>query len=389
ISAFELAAETPGIAGVELDVQIARDGEVVVAHDGDLQRLAGDPRRIVEVPSAELATVPLHGTDRYGQELTTVGVPTLNTVIDTLPSWMKIDIELKSYADTPRDAPERVARLLADRGGARPAEREGADRRVRVSPADGRPPAERADPGDARPADHDLAERVVPAGAPPLAERAANRPPTELPLTERIIVSSFDPRLIRRFRREMRRLHRAGAMSAAPPATAPATPAVPPSAPPSAPPATAPATPAVPPAAPPAATLIPTAVIYSEDQEVPWFLRAGLGVLFTGSEIAKPSWRTVLGGGRLGLLGRKRPQERAGHPDSRRRVDRPHRPAGWSRVPLYVWTVNEEEVLRDLMHRGVAGVIGDDPEELVAWATAIAERSAAPDGDRRPGTRSE
>lgn len=249
LSAFELAAETPGIAGVELDVQIARDGQVVVHHDGDLQRLAGDPRRIVEVSSGELATTALHGADLSGNELTTVGVPSLNSVFDTLPPWMRIDIELKSYYDTPRDLPERVARILADRAGTRSA----------------------------------------PSG--------------------RIIVSSFDPRLIRRFRRAMRAGHAQSTTS------------------------------------------IATAVIYSEDSEVPAFLRTGLGVRLTGSEIAKPSWQTALAGTRGG---------------------RPHRPAGWSRAPLYVWTVNDESVLRRLMARSVAGVIGDDPGELVSWATAIA-----------------
>ena len=358
ISAFELAGETAGIAGVELDVQIARDGEVVVAHDGDLRRLADDPRRIVEVPSTELATIPLHGVDRYGQELTTVGVPTLNAVIDSLPAWMKIDIELKSYDDTPRDAPERVARLLADRGGAQPADLGGTGPRgeLPLAEREGAKPAGRGGTGPR--AELPLAEReeAKPAG------RGGTGPRGELPLAERVLVSSFDPRLIRRFRREMLRLQRAGAMAAAPSA----------------------ASSGAPPAAP-----IPTAVIYSEDQEVPWFLRAGLGVLLTGSEIAKPSWRTALGGERSELRGRKHPQERAAHPDSRRRVDRRHRPAGWSRAPQYVWTVNDEDVLRRLMERGVAGVIGDDPGELVAWATAIAERSVVRDVDRQPGTRSE
>ncbi|MFW5695863.1 MAG: glycerophosphodiester phosphodiesterase [Alkalispirochaeta sp.] len=277
ISAFELAAETAGVAGVELDVQVARDGEIVVVHDGDLRRLADDPRRVVDVPSTELATMALHapglrqtsptGADPTadptanptGTELTTVGIPTLNTVLDTLPAWMKVDIELKSYDDTPRDLPERVAELIADRG------------------------------------------------------RAG------------VIVSSFDPRLVRRFRRAIRRQ----------------------------------------PAAP---EPVSTAVIYSQDREVPWFLRSGLGVALTRSEVAKPSWHTVLSGTSTG---------------------RPHRPAGRPRASQYVWTVNEQDILRRLMEADVAGVIGDDPGELAAWATAIAERSGEPGDGRRPEMRSE
>ncbi|MEX2443265.1 MAG: glycerophosphodiester phosphodiesterase [Alkalispirochaeta sp.] len=298
VAAFELAAETPGVAGVELDVQIARDGEVVVAHDGDLRRLADDPRRIVEVSSGELATTALHATDRDGTERTTVGIPTLNTVVDSLPSSMRIDIELKSYDDTPGNIPERVAKLISDR---------------------------------------ECSDRTI---------------------ADRIIVSSFDPRMIRRFRRTIQKL---------------------------------------------GGSPVATAVIYSEDREVPWFLRTGLGVSLSGSEIAKPSWRTALSTTRRGAraAGRGAGGERGGGRDdghgghrgsSQRRAEddrRLRRPAGRSRAPLYVWTINEREVLRRLLERDVNGVIGDDPGELVEWATAIAGRSAAPDGGRRPETRSE
>ncbi len=305
ISAFELAGETDGIAGVELDVQVARDGEIVVAHDGDLQRLADDPRRIVEVTSAELATMALHArgrgeTDAAETELTTVGIPTLNTVLDTLPSWMSVDIELKSYDDTPRDLPERLAELIADR------------KRAGVST----PP-----PGG-----------VVGAGVPDTLG-AAGTAGTPADLSRRVIVSSFDPRLVRRFRRAMRRQ---------PSTTDP----------------------------------VSTAVIYSGDREVPWFLRSGLGVAFTRSEVAKPSWKTALGEEQRG---------RGGDRGSLRR----HHPPGSAGVPLYVWTVNDQDVLRRLMMRDVVGVIGDDPADLVAWATAIAARSGEPDGDQRPETRSE
>lgn len=279
ISAFELAGETEGVAGVELDVQVARDGEIVVAHDGDLQRLADDPRRVVDVTSTELATMAVHAQT----ELTAVGIPTLNTVLDTLPPWMKVDIELKSYDDTPRDLPERVAELIADRS------------RAGVSaPASGA------------------------TGASGAAGAAAE-------LSHRVIVSSFDPRLVRRFRRAIRKQ-------------------------------------------PSIREPVSTAVIYSEDREVPWFLRTGLGVSLTGSEIAKPSWQTALSGSR---------------------ADRPHRPAGWSRASQYVWTVNDQDVLRRLMMRGVAGVIGDDPGKLAAWAMAIEERSGEPGADRRPERRFE
>lgn len=45
--------------GIELDLQLTRDGQVVVVHDADLKRVAGDPRRIKDLTYEELTRIPL------------------------------------------------------------------------------------------------------------------------------------------------------------------------------------------------------------------------------------------------------------------------------------------------------------------------------------------
>lgn len=45
--------------GIELDIQLSRDGRVVVVHDIDLMRVAGDPRRVKDLTYAELCDIPL------------------------------------------------------------------------------------------------------------------------------------------------------------------------------------------------------------------------------------------------------------------------------------------------------------------------------------------
>ncbi|QOL35290.1 glycerophosphodiester phosphodiesterase [Bifidobacterium lemurum] len=45
--------------GIELDVQLTLDGQVVVVHDEDLLRVAGDPRRIEDLTYDELTRIPL------------------------------------------------------------------------------------------------------------------------------------------------------------------------------------------------------------------------------------------------------------------------------------------------------------------------------------------
>lgn len=49
--------------GIELDLQMTADGEIVVVHDGDLMRVAGDPRRVADLTYDELTRIPLFPTD--------------------------------------------------------------------------------------------------------------------------------------------------------------------------------------------------------------------------------------------------------------------------------------------------------------------------------------
>lgn len=52
--------------GIELDIQLTRDGEVVVVHDADLGRVAGDPRKIKDLSYDELTRIPLYPTAKPG-----------------------------------------------------------------------------------------------------------------------------------------------------------------------------------------------------------------------------------------------------------------------------------------------------------------------------------
>lgn len=64
MAAFAAACEAG--YGIELDLQMTADGEIVVVHDGDLMRVAGDPRRIADLTYDELTRIPLFPTDAPG-----------------------------------------------------------------------------------------------------------------------------------------------------------------------------------------------------------------------------------------------------------------------------------------------------------------------------------
>ena len=115
MAAFELAAQE-GADGVELDVRLDRDGDVVVVHDRDLARITGnrDCRRLEDVTRFDLAGVDVGAGER---------VPRLADVL----SWARergarVNVELKRDVSrrahfvwevcrlvrAERDAPERI-----------------------------------------------------------------------------------------------------------------------------------------------------------------------------------------------------------------------------------------------------------------------------------------
>lgn len=91
IAAFEAAARL-GADYVETDVQLTRDGTLVLAHDADLARVAGVPRRVASLRADEVARIRLRG-----------GAPlaTLPQALAAMKGRAGINIELKRYAESP------------------------------------------------------------------------------------------------------------------------------------------------------------------------------------------------------------------------------------------------------------------------------------------------
>lgn len=87
LPAFE-AARDAGY-GMELDIRLTSDMQVVVFHDDDLLRLAGDPRKVRQLTLAELRAIPLAGRED-------ARVPTLREVLDVVGGRTPLLIELKT-----------------------------------------------------------------------------------------------------------------------------------------------------------------------------------------------------------------------------------------------------------------------------------------------------
>ncbi len=93
IEAFALARDMKA-DGVELDVQLTKDGEIVVIHDEIIDRTSDHKGRVMEYTLEQLRTFNFN----YGhKDYAFCAIPTLKEVLDLLaPTKMKINIELKT-----------------------------------------------------------------------------------------------------------------------------------------------------------------------------------------------------------------------------------------------------------------------------------------------------
>jgi glycerophosphoryl diester phosphodiesterase len=101
-AAFRAAFEA-GATYTELDVQRARDGAIVVVHDGDLMRLGGDPRKVGELTASELAVIDVGR--KFGAAYAGETVPRLEEVIELVRGRMKLNVELKYNVPDPSLVP--------------------------------------------------------------------------------------------------------------------------------------------------------------------------------------------------------------------------------------------------------------------------------------------
>ena len=93
LESFELAAKM-GAAGVELDVHIAKDGELVVAHDEAIDRVAQGTGLIKDMTTAEMKRIKFNRTHPEYENAT---IPTLREVYELLkPYGLHINVELKN-----------------------------------------------------------------------------------------------------------------------------------------------------------------------------------------------------------------------------------------------------------------------------------------------------
>lgn len=85
LRAFEKAVER-GL-GIELDIQLSKDGQVVVFHDLTLNRVTGVDGKVIDYTAEELSNMSLNGQPD--------GIPTLKQVLEVVDGKIPLIIEMK------------------------------------------------------------------------------------------------------------------------------------------------------------------------------------------------------------------------------------------------------------------------------------------------------
>jgi len=111
MAAFRLAAEM-GADGVELDVQLCKDGEAVVIHDPTVDRTTNGNGRVKDLTLAELQALDAGGW--FAPQFAGERIPTLAQVLHELGPRLVLNIELKSTSPFTDGLEAEVVRLVED-----------------------------------------------------------------------------------------------------------------------------------------------------------------------------------------------------------------------------------------------------------------------------------
>lgn len=113
--AFEKACGIHGLTGIELDIQLTRDGEMVVIHDERVDRTTDGIGFVRDYTLAEIKRLHINAGVNPNQQ-----IPTINEVLDLLEpvmkSGLKLNIELKNSVYPYEGMEQKIVELIHGRG---------------------------------------------------------------------------------------------------------------------------------------------------------------------------------------------------------------------------------------------------------------------------------
>lgn len=113
--AFEKAMDIPGLTGIELDIQLTRDGELVVIHDERVDRTTEGIGFVRDYTLAELKKLHIYADENPSQQ-----IPTMAEVFELVGHKLKkglfLNIELKTSVWPYPGIEEKIIEMVDRRG---------------------------------------------------------------------------------------------------------------------------------------------------------------------------------------------------------------------------------------------------------------------------------
>ena len=113
--AFEKAASIKSLTGIELDIQLTKDGEIVVIHDERVDRTTEGIGYVKDYTLSRIKKLHIYADDNPSQS-----IPTIAEVFDMLESrlkaGLKLNIELKNSICPYEGMEEKITELVQRRG---------------------------------------------------------------------------------------------------------------------------------------------------------------------------------------------------------------------------------------------------------------------------------
>lgn len=113
--AFEKASQLQGLAGIELDIQLTKDGQIVVIHDETLERVTDGTGYVQAQTLAELKRLKMDAGNYACQS-----IPTMEEVFELLgerlKAGLKLNIELKNSILPYEGMEEKIIDMVHERG---------------------------------------------------------------------------------------------------------------------------------------------------------------------------------------------------------------------------------------------------------------------------------
>ena len=113
LPAFQRARES-GADGIELDVRLTRDDQLVVYHDRGLKRIGGVRSLVTNTTLQEMRSLDVGGW--FGPEFRGLQAPTLDEVFELLPPDYLVNVEMKAVIDRMRLIAHKVAEVVKRHG---------------------------------------------------------------------------------------------------------------------------------------------------------------------------------------------------------------------------------------------------------------------------------